>query len=283
MNWYLKALNRYFDFTGRSRRMEYWMFGLFNFIFGALFLIIDWVLIETVEIISFPPLYIFYSLMIFIPSISVSVRRLHDVGKSGWMLLISLIPIIGSIWLLVLFLTDGDSNSNEYGQNPKNLVREDDFNTKSTTDLKNEKNLNIKESKFDNEDEETSERVSDVRIEEKQEKSMLFNIIISIIGFILVSIIFLFFIRESLTKSRAKKEIAEIIRILEIRKKELGFYPQELKEIIGNNPLRKKIDIDFWGNEYHYKLIDNGVNYILISKGKDEILGTADDIGVNND
>lgn len=63
--------------------------------------------------------YLFYILAMLIPSIAVSVRRLHDIGKSGWMLLIYFIPLIGSIWLLILFLTDSEPGENKYGPNPK--------------------------------------------------------------------------------------------------------------------------------------------------------------------
>jgi uncharacterized membrane protein YhaH (DUF805 family) len=62
-----------------------------------------------------------YTLVILIPAIAVGVRRLHDVGKTGWMLLVAFIPIIGFIWLLVLFVTDSDQGSNKYGPNPKRL------------------------------------------------------------------------------------------------------------------------------------------------------------------
>jgi uncharacterized membrane protein YhaH (DUF805 family) len=65
--------------------------------------------------------YIAYILAVFIPGIAVAVRRLHDVGKSGWMLLVSLIPLIGVIWLLVLMFTDSQLSSNKWGDNPKQI------------------------------------------------------------------------------------------------------------------------------------------------------------------
>ena len=65
--------------------------------------------------------YSIVALIHFIPAFAVSVRRLHDVGKSGWFLLISLVPIIGGIWLLVLVCTDGDSSENAYGPSPKSV------------------------------------------------------------------------------------------------------------------------------------------------------------------
>ena len=64
-------------------------------------------------------MYLLYVLAVFIPGLAVTVRRLHDIGKSGWMFLIVLIPIIGPIWLLVLFCTDSQQGSNKWGENPK--------------------------------------------------------------------------------------------------------------------------------------------------------------------
>jgi uncharacterized membrane protein YhaH (DUF805 family) len=73
------------------------------------------------EGIGYGPVYGLYLLAVIIPSLAVGVRRLHDVGKSGWMILISLIPIIGAIWLLVLFVTDSNPGENQYGANPKEI------------------------------------------------------------------------------------------------------------------------------------------------------------------
>ncbi|MDV7140457.1 DUF805 domain-containing protein [Maribacter sp. TH_r10] len=119
MNWYLKVLNQYADFNGRARRKEYWMFVLFNVLFAFIAMILDNVLGIAFENIGYGPIYGLYGLAVFIPGLAVGVRRLHDTGKSGWMLLVGLIPIIGAIWLLVLMATDGDSGDNKYGQNPK--------------------------------------------------------------------------------------------------------------------------------------------------------------------
>lgn len=88
------------------------MFYLFNILFAAIAGFLDGIFGLTL-------LTVVYPLLVFIPGLSVSVRRLHDVGKSGWMFLIVLIPIIGAIWLLVLFCTDGESGGNKYGDNPK--------------------------------------------------------------------------------------------------------------------------------------------------------------------
>jgi uncharacterized membrane protein YhaH (DUF805 family) len=108
MEWYLKVVKEnYANFDGRARRKEYWMFVLFN------------VIISTILSMIEPTVYLIYVLAILVPSIAVGARRLHDVGKSGWFMLIAFVPIIGGIWLLILTCTDGDSGDNEYGSNPK--------------------------------------------------------------------------------------------------------------------------------------------------------------------
>src|SRR3954468_13645450 len=113
MKWYLQALRNYANFNGRARRTEYWMFALFNFIFSIAAFVLDLMLGTMVLLMAL------YSLFVLIPGLAVAVRRLHDTGKSGWMILVSLIPIIGGIWLLVLMLTDSMPGDNEYGSNPK--------------------------------------------------------------------------------------------------------------------------------------------------------------------
>jgi uncharacterized membrane protein YhaH (DUF805 family) len=119
MNWYLKVLKQYADFSGRARRKEYWMFALFNAIFAIVSMILDNALGLTIAGLPYGAFYLLYVLAVLIPGLAVAVRRLHDVGKSGWMLLIGLIPIIGGIWLLVLMVTDSNTGDNEYGANPK--------------------------------------------------------------------------------------------------------------------------------------------------------------------
>ena len=124
MNYYLKVLQNYATFSGRARRSEIWYFALFNMIFAILAMVLDRVLGTTLKMGGFEMpygyIYLLYVLVLFIPGLAVSVRRLHDVGKSGWMYLIVLIPIIGAIWLLVLFFTDSNTESNKWGENPKN-------------------------------------------------------------------------------------------------------------------------------------------------------------------
>jgi len=122
MNWYLQVLKKYAEFNGRARRKEYWMFALFNIIFLIVAMIIDNVAGTTIGGLPYGLFYFVYVLAVFIPGLAVSVRRLHDVGKSGWFYLIILIPIVGAIWLLVLFCTDGVIGQNEYGTNPKEIA-----------------------------------------------------------------------------------------------------------------------------------------------------------------
>lgn len=118
MNWYLAVLKKYAEFNGRARRQEYWMFFLYNIIFGLAAGIVDAILGTYLVV------YTIYSLAVLIPLIAVSVRRLHDTGKSGWLLLIVLIPLIGAIALFVLFLLDSTPEENEYGKNPKEVIAE---------------------------------------------------------------------------------------------------------------------------------------------------------------
>ena len=91
-------------------------------IFAIVAMILDNVLGIAMEEIGYGPLYGLYVLAMLIPGLAVAVRRLHDVGKSGWMILISLIPLIGAIWLLVLMVTDSNHGENQYGQNPKEVT-----------------------------------------------------------------------------------------------------------------------------------------------------------------
>ena len=121
MNWYLKVLKQYGDCSGRARRKEFWMFILFNTIIVMILGFIEGVAdINPTSDDSI--LGSCYQLAILIPSIAVGVRRLHDVGKSGWMMIIVFIPLIGAIWLIVLMVTDSNPGVNEYGANPKEIA-----------------------------------------------------------------------------------------------------------------------------------------------------------------
>ena len=113
MDWYLAVLKKYAVFEGRARRKEYWMFVLFNFIIAIVLSIVEG-FVNASGIISG-----LYSLAVFIPSIAVLARRLHDTNRSGWWILIGFVPLIGFIVLLVFAVMEGTNGSNDYGSDPK--------------------------------------------------------------------------------------------------------------------------------------------------------------------
>ena len=119
MSWYIKVLKAYAVFTGRARRKEYWMFVLFNIIFAIVAIILDNILGTAMEGVGYGMIYVLYMLAVLIPSLAVAVRRLHDTGRSGWMILIALIPFVGAIWLLVLLVLEGNAGENKFGPSPK--------------------------------------------------------------------------------------------------------------------------------------------------------------------
>jgi uncharacterized membrane protein YhaH (DUF805 family) len=127
MKWFIKCLRHYADFSGRARRREYWMFALFTMISVIPYSILMALLIQIARAMSVPldmetaPLITalpFYALLM-LPGLAVAIRRLHDTGKSGWMLLVALIPIVGGIWLLILMCTEGQRGDNRFGADPK--------------------------------------------------------------------------------------------------------------------------------------------------------------------
>jgi uncharacterized membrane protein YhaH (DUF805 family) len=119
LSWYLEALKKYAVFSGRSRRREYWYFVLFNIIVSIVLGWIDALLGTRGSYAGAGLLSGIYGLAVIIPSLAVTVRRLHDIDRSGWWILIGLVPLIGVIVLLVFALQDGTPGDNRYGPNPK--------------------------------------------------------------------------------------------------------------------------------------------------------------------
>ena len=118
MEWYLKAFRQYADFKGRAQRKEYWMFALFNLVIMIVLTLVggggEGGLGDVLSGI--------YSLAVLVPSVAVTVRRLHDIGKSGWWMLITLIPLVGPLIMLFFMVKDSQPGTNEYGPNPKEAV-----------------------------------------------------------------------------------------------------------------------------------------------------------------
>ena len=132
MKWYLKVMRcNYPNFSGRARRKEYWMFTLFFFLITvviyflfallAFFMAGDLINLMNIEwvpvVLGFST--IIYFLIHLIPSIAVTVRRLHDTGKSGWLYLLTIIPYIGSLIIFIFTVIEGDKGDNKYGPDPK--------------------------------------------------------------------------------------------------------------------------------------------------------------------
>ena len=112
---------KYVDFSGRARRSEYWYFFLFGIIVSVVAGIIDGILGTRNTLGSYGLIGGIASLALLLPNLGVGARRLHDTGRSGWWLLIGLIPLIGWIVLLVFFVQDSQPD-NQYGPNPKGLA-----------------------------------------------------------------------------------------------------------------------------------------------------------------
>ena len=113
MNWYLKAMKQYVDFSGRARRKEYWMYFLVYFLITLVCGVVEGVL-------SMPDtLTTIVALVHLLPSLGVTARRLHDTNRSAWWMLVSFIPVIGWLVLLYFMLNAGDAQDNRFGSNPK--------------------------------------------------------------------------------------------------------------------------------------------------------------------
>ena len=131
MNWYLKVLKQYVDFSGRARRKEYWMFTLFNVIIMVVLSAVDGLVFGAGSFagntdpgsvsasVNLGVLTTIYVLAVLLPSLAVSVRRLHDTDRSGWWLLIGLVPLVGGIVLLVFYVLAGTPGPNRFGADPK--------------------------------------------------------------------------------------------------------------------------------------------------------------------
>ena len=124
MKYYLAAFKKYGVFEGRARRKEFWFFMLINSIiygaltgFGALIIGLN----TGVAISPMIPAIIYFAATL-LPGISVTVRRLHDIGKPGWFYLLHFIPTLGTIALLILLCFDGNIGPNAYGDDPLNRV-----------------------------------------------------------------------------------------------------------------------------------------------------------------
>ena len=119
MNWYLQALKKYADFSGRARRKEYWFFILFYLIILIVLMIIDGLVGTQMGGAGVGILTCIYALGMLIPALAVTVRRLHDTGRSGWWILIQLVPIVGVFILLYFLVSDSNPGTNAYGPSPK--------------------------------------------------------------------------------------------------------------------------------------------------------------------
>jgi uncharacterized membrane protein YhaH (DUF805 family) len=132
MSWYWLAMRKYCDFTGRARRKEYWYFTLYYSLGLVLFVVLD-VLFGTFNSqISLGWLTVLYLLASLLPMLGVSVRRLHDIGRSGWWVLLNFLPGFGSAVLSVIALFNSQPGSNAFGPNPKQALEESesvDFNS----------------------------------------------------------------------------------------------------------------------------------------------------------
>jgi uncharacterized membrane protein YhaH (DUF805 family) len=129
MYWYLKVLRQYADFSGRARRKEYWMFFLFYSIFVFVAMLLDNVFGTTYDFFELNRLlgtkpvsgwiYMIFAWAMFLPLLAVSVRRLHDIGRSGWFYLVGYIPFAGLVIMLIWSCTDSQPGENKWGANPK--------------------------------------------------------------------------------------------------------------------------------------------------------------------
>jgi len=121
MFWYIQVLKKYADFSGRASRSEYWWFMLFTTLVNIILMVVDSQLGTFNDAAGMGMLGGLYTLLVLLPSIGVQVRRLHDVDRSGWWLLIYLVPIIGFIVIMIFACMKGTSGSNRFGLDPLEL------------------------------------------------------------------------------------------------------------------------------------------------------------------
>ncbi|MGO9427002.1 MAG: DUF805 domain-containing protein [Steroidobacteraceae bacterium] len=119
MNWYLEVLKKYAVFHGRARRKEYWYFILLSSIISTVLTIVDSLSGTFNSASEVGLLGGIYLLATLVPSLAVTVRRLHDTGRSGWWILLGLVPVVGVIMLIVFLALDGSPQDNDYGTNPQ--------------------------------------------------------------------------------------------------------------------------------------------------------------------
>lgn len=115
MNWYLDVLKKYQDFSSRSRRMEFWMFALINCVVGTVLYFVEaavglWGILSGL-----------YGLVVLVPGLAVSVRRLHDTGREWYWILVCFIPIVGWLALIYFMFLDSEPGTNKFGPNPKGM------------------------------------------------------------------------------------------------------------------------------------------------------------------
>lgn len=119
MTWFVMALKKYATFSGRSRRKEYWMFFLFVTLIMIGLAIIDLLVGTYNEAAGIGLLQGLFGLATLVPYLALNARRLHDTGKSGWLQLLFIIPLVGFILWIIWMVTEGDRVTNKYGPNPK--------------------------------------------------------------------------------------------------------------------------------------------------------------------
>lgn len=122
MHWYFDVLKRYVDFSGRAGRKEYWMFILFNVVIALVIFTTDRIILGADTL---PYLYALYCAGVTLPTLGVTVRRLHDSDLSGWWYFVSLVPLAGGLVLLYFLVRKGTPVENRYGSVPATLSSPD--------------------------------------------------------------------------------------------------------------------------------------------------------------